>query len=197
MTKNSQNILKTFQRQQGFMTFRQFSETNLSYKTLLKLIDQGQIIMEDKGLYRLPHTYLDELFVLQTRFKKGIYTLETALWLHGLSLTIPFDIAMGFPYGTNTQNLKQAGIRPITLRSHYAEGIVELERQAGQFIAVYEIERVLTECLRPIHQVDIQIIAPAFKQYFQQHKVNTTKLFYYAQLFKVIDKLQSYLEVLS
>lgn len=115
--------------------------------------------------------------------------METALWLHGLSLTIPFNMTMSFPYGTNTKNIKEADICPIILRSHYSEGIIEIERLPGQFIKVYEVERVLVECLRPVHQVDLQIIAPAFKKYFQQNKIHLHKLFYYAQLFKVTDKL--------
>lgn len=64
-------------------------------------------------------------------------------------------------------------------------------------IKVYEPERVLAECLRPVYQVDVQVIAPAFKMYFQNHKVNYSKLFHYAQLFKVTNKLQSYMEVLT
>ena len=52
---------------------------------------------------------------------------------------------MSFPYGTNTKNIKEADICPIILRSHYSEGIIEIERLPGQFIKVYEVERVLVE----------------------------------------------------
>ena len=116
--------------------------------------------------------------------------------MHGLSLTIPFEITMSFPYGTNTKNIKKAGVRPIILRSNFDEGIIEIECISGQSIKVYERERILVECLRAVHQVDVQIVAPAFKQYFQSNQVNVSKLFYYAQLFKVMDKLQAYTEVL-
>ncbi|MBY5050834.1 abortive infection protein AbiGI [Streptococcus agalactiae] len=192
-----ENIMTAFQEHQGFLTLQQVLEENLPYKILLRMIEEGQVEVEEKGLYRLPDTYLDEWFVIQHRFSKGIYSLETALWLHGLSLTVPFEMTMSFPYGTNTKNIKEEGIRPIILRSYYEEGIVELERQVGQKIKVYEPERVLAECLRPVYQVDVQIIAPAFKKYFQNNKVNLPKLFHHAQLFKVANKLQSYLEVLS
>ena len=189
--------MASFQQHQGFLTFQQVLKEKLPYKILLRMIDEGQVEVEEKGLYRLPDTYLDEWFVAQQRFSKGIFSLETALWLHGLSLTVPFEMTMSFPYGTNTKNVKAVGIRPIALRSYYDEGIVELERQEGQKVKVYEPERVLAECLRPIYQVDVQVIAPAFKMYFQNHKVNYSKLFHYAQLFKVTNKLQSYMEVLA
>ena len=194
---NIEMIMASFRQHQGFLTFQQVLEEKLPYKMLLRMIDEGQVEVEGKGLYRLPDTYLDEWFVMQQRFSKGIFSLETALWLHGLSLTVPFEMTMSFPYGTNTKNVKLEGIRPIVLRSYYDEGIIELERQVGQKIKVYEPERVLAECLRPVYQVDVQVIAPAFKMYFQKHKVNYSKLFHYAQLFKVTNKLQSYIEVLA
>jgi len=177
----------------GVITFRDMEELNFSYQQLNQLVSKGKVESIERGIYHLPDTYIDDYFSLQYRFP----SLEIALWLHGLSLTIPFNMTMSFPYGTNTKNIKEADICPIILRSHYSEGIIEIERLPGQFIKVYEVERVLVECLRPVHQVDLQIIAPAFKKYFQQNKIHLHKLFYYAQLFKVTDKLQSYTEVLS
>ena len=41
---------------------------------------EGIIEIEEKGLYRLPDTYLDEFFILQYRFHKGVFSLETALF---------------------------------------------------------------------------------------------------------------------
>ena len=195
MVDKVNNILQVF-RQNGFLTYKQIIEKELSYKTILKMAREGIIEIEEKGLYRLPDFYLDEFFILQYRFPKGIFSLETALFLQGLSLTIPFEITMSFPYGTNTKNIKKAGVRPIILRSNFDEGITEIERISGQSIKVYERERILVECLRSVHQVDVQIIASAFKKYFQSNQVNVSKLFYYAQLFKVMDKLQAYIEVL-
>ena len=67
-------------------------------------------------------------------FQRESILWRQALWLHGLSLTIPFNMTMSFPYGTNTKNIKEADICPIILRSHYSEGIIEIERLPGQFI---------------------------------------------------------------
>ncbi|MFS9300708.1 hypothetical protein QM350_08860, partial [Streptococcus infantis] len=82
-------------------------------------------------------------------------------------------------------------------RKYHEIGIIRLERQAGQFISVYDMERTLVECLRTAYHVDIQVIAPAFQAYFKKGAVDYAKLYHYAQLFKVTEKLQSYVEVLS
>ncbi|AFV72017.1 Abortive phage infection protein [Streptococcus agalactiae] len=180
----------------GFLTYRDMEERKLSYPILKQLLSLGVLESDERGIYRLPETYIDEYFSLQYRYPKGIYSLDMALWLHGLSLTIPFDPTMTFPYGTNTVKIREAGIKPIVVRSHYDIGAMELERQPGQTILVYDKERSLVECLRSVYKMDVQVVAPAFKDYFEQGKVNLSKLFHYARLFKVEKKLQSYIEVL-
>ena len=59
----------------------------------------------------MPDTYIDDYFSLQYRFP----SLETALWLHGLSLTIPFEPVMTFPfrdkYEANERSWCQANCR--------------------------------------------------------------------------------------
>lgn len=180
----------------GFLTYREMDEKNLSYPQLNQLLSLGVLETDDRGIYRLPDTYIDEYYSLQYRYPKGIYSLDTALWLHGLSLTVPFEPIMTFPYGTNTAKIREAGVKPIVVRSHYEVGMMKMERQPGQIIYVYDKERSLVECLRSIYKMDIQVIAPAFKVYFEQGEVNLSKLFEYARLFKVEKKLHSYIEVL-
>lgn len=196
MEKKNQ-IFESMDENSGFLTYQQVLEKELPYKSLLNMVSEEQVVVEEKGLYRLPDTYLDEWFVLQHRFSKGIYSLDTALWLHGLTLTVPFEVSMSFPYGTNTKNIKEGGVRPVILRSNYETGIVELERLPGQVVRVYELERTLVECLRPIYHIDIQVVAPAFQAYFKSGAINLSKLFQYAKIFRVEKKLQSYLEVLQ
>ena len=181
----------------GLITFRDMEELNFSYQQLNQLVSKGKVESIERGIYHLPDTYIDDYFSLQYRFPKGIYSLETALWLHGLSLTIPFEPVMTFPFGTNTRPMKEAAVKPIVARKYHEIGIIRLGRQAGQFISVYDMERTLVECLRTAYHVDIQVIAPAFQAYFKKGAVDYAKLYHYAQLFKVTEKLQSYVEVLS
>ena len=139
----------------GVITFRDMEELNFSYQQLNQLVSKGKVESIERGIYHLPDIYIDDYFSLQYRFPKGIYSLEIALWLHGLSLTIPFEPVMTFPFGTNTRPMKEVGVKPIVARKYHEIGIIRLERQAGQFISVYDMERTLVECLRTAYHVDI------------------------------------------
>ena len=189
-------IYDAFEDNDGLLNFNQVKQLGLSYYTLNLMLANAEIYSDERGLYSLPSVYVDEWFSIQHRFPKGIFSLDSALWLHGLSLTVPFQPTLSFPYGTNTKNIKQNNILPIVLRSYYDIGIEQLERQPKQSIFVYSRERTLAECLRPIYKMDIQLISTAFQIYFKSGKHNLDELYYYGKLFKVTRKLQSYIEVL-
>ena len=190
-------IYDAFEDNDGLLNFNQVKELGLSYYTLNLMLANEEISSDEHGLYSLPDVYIDEWFAIQHRFPKGIFSLDSALWLHGLSLTVPFQFTLSFPYGTNTKNLKQNNILPIVLRSYYDIGVNRLERQPNQIISVYSKERTLVESLRPIYKMDIQLISSAFQMYFKENKYNLDELYYYGKLFKVTSKLQSYIEVLT
>jgi hypothetical protein len=198
MNPKQTEILEYLKRNYGILSYRDVKEAGLSYRTYRKMIEQELLEPLGNGLYGLTDNYMDDWYLIQLRNPKGVYALDTALWLHGLSLTVPFEKTMMFPYGVNTSTIKQAQeVKPVVTRTNFDVGIVEIERQKGQRIRIYEIERTLVECLRPVYKMDVQLIAQAFKLYFQKHSVNYQKLMYYAKLFRVTDKIYSYIEVLS
>ena len=198
MNSKQTEIIEYLKRNNGILSYREVKEAGLSYRTYRKMIEQELLEPLGNGLYGLTDNYMDDWYLIQLRNPKGVYALDTALWLHGLSLTVPFEKTMMFPYGVNTSTIKQAQeVKPVVTRTNFDVGIVEIERQKGQRIRIYEIERTLVECLRPVYKMDVQLIAQAFKLYFQKYSVNYQKLMYYAKLFRVTDKIYSYIEVLS
>ena len=197
MSDDIKKAHELIQKNLGYLTFSQSREEGISYSAISKLIKDGDLVSEERGFYRLPNVYIDEYVILQHRYPKGIFSLESALLLHGLSQTIPFEPTMSFPYGTNTKLIKASGVKPVILRSNYSDGIVCVETPGSQIVMAYEAERTLVECLRPIYKTDVQIIAPAFKLYSQNRKIDFSKLFHYAKIFKVENKVQSYMEVLE
>ncbi|MDQ0360752.1 type IV toxin-antitoxin system AbiEi family antitoxin domain-containing protein [Breznakia pachnodae] len=197
MKKTNYSLEELINKNKGIITFEQVKRHNILYYEIQTMLKDGMLVKECSGIYHKPKIYVDEYFMLQYRYPKGIYSLDTALWLHGLSLTVPSKPIMSFLYGTNTKLIKENGIKPVVLRKNYEEGIINIKRHGNQIINIYEIERTLVECLRPIYRIDIQIITTAFKMYAQEHKINYIKLQMYAKMFKVESKVRSYLEVLD
>lgn len=169
----------------------------ISRSSLQHLVNRGELERASRGVYTLPGIWEDEFVVLQSRYKRGIYSLDTVLFLTDLTDITPMRFNMIFPYGYNLTNPKADGILCTGIRSSlYDVGITELVTPSGNLVWGYSIERTLCEILQPKHHTDIQIITEAFKRYTKRTEKNIPLLSEFAKLLKVEKKLRSYLEVL-
>ena len=169
-----------------------FSRGNIKY-----LVDKGIIERSARGVYILPEVWDDEIFNLQNRFKRGIYSHETALFLWDLTDRTPNRYYMTFPENYNLTKPKEENIRCVQCKKAlYDFGIAEVTTPGENTVRAYSIERTLCDILRPRSRVDIQIVTEAFKRYAVKSNKNIPALSEYAKILKVEAKLRSYLEVL-
>ena len=193
----SYDILKILKKNNGMITTNMVSEAGISRGNLKHLADTGVLEKVSRGVYVLPSTFNDELFELQSRYKKGIYSLGTALYLHGLTDRTPLQYEMTFPATYNLSSPKQENIRcSNTKDSFYRFGIVEVSTPYDHYVKCYDAEKTLCDILRPHNAIDIEIITEAFKQYVMRENKNLYNLSIYADLLHVEAKVQAYLEVL-
>ncbi len=169
-----------------------FSRGNIKY-----LVDKGMIEKSARGIYILPEVWEDEIFNLQNRFKRGIYSHETALFLWNLTDRTPNRYHMTFPINYNLSKPKKENIRCVQCKKTlYDLGIEEVTTPGGNTVRAYSLERTLCDILRVHSQVDIQIVTEAFKHYATKSNKNIPILSEYAKILKVEARLRSYLEVL-
>lgn len=197
MTDNEaaiQNILKI---NNGIVTTTQVTEAGIPRRCLSAMVDAGIIYRVERGIYALPESWEDELFFLQYRFSKGIFSHETALYLHGMTDRTPIRCTMTFPFGYNTGSVKKQGIvAKLSTKETYELGIIEMSSPAGKSIKVYDIERILCDMVKARHGADIQVINQAMKTYASSKEKDIAKLMGYADQLRVKPKVIKYMEVL-
>ena len=145
----------------------------------------------------MPHIWEDEIQHIQFRFKKGIYSKETALYLYDLTDRTPIQYSMTFPEDYNLTKVKKEGILASRTKNElYELGQEEILSPSGNTVKVYNIEKTLCDILKPRSGVEIGIIAEAFKRYVKRKDKNIPLLSEYSKIMKVEEKVSSYLEVL-
>jgi len=160
-------------------------------------VDKGILERASRGVYILPEIWEDEIFNLQVRFKKGIFSKETSLFLHGFTDRTPHKYHMTFPINYNTTALKSENVIFDRVKNElYDIGVFEVKTPGGNKVRAYGIERTLCDILKGRSHTDIQIVSEAFKRYSKSEYKNINLLSEYAKLFKVEKKVRSYLEVL-
>lgn len=193
----TEEIIKLAEENNGIVTTAMVVSAGFSRGNIKYLVDKGMIEKSDRGVYILPEFWEDEIFNLQNRFKRGIYSHETALFLWDLTDRTPNWYHMTFPENYNLTKPKSENIRCAQCKgAFYDLGISEVTTPGGNKVKAYIIERTLCDILRPHNHVDIQIITEAFKRYVARTDKNIPTLSEYAKALKVEKKLRAYLEVL-
>ena len=155
------------------------------------------LVRVDRGLYALPDTWEDPLFVAQHRFSKGTFSDETALYLHGMTDRAPFSPTMTFPRSFNTKAAKGAGITCRTCADDVLDlGACRVATQYGNAVRAYDVERTLCDIVRGQRAVDSQVVAPAMRKYAASRDRDPVKLLGYARRLGVEAKIRNYLEAL-
>ena len=194
---NEQTILQMAKENNGVVTTAQVVEAGILRGSLKHLVDIGLLEKSSRGVYTLPEAWDDEFLNTQVRYKKGIYALETALFLLELTDRTPDKFRMTFPATYNLSNAKGNGI--ICTRSKeaiYSLGVIDVRTPAGHRVKCYNTEKTLCDILVARNRVNIEIISTAFKMYAKQKDKDLDRLSAYAKLLKVENRVRAYMEVL-
>jgi len=75
-------------------------------------------------------------------------------------------------------------------------GLIKIENMFGHKIRTHNMERTICDIIRSRNKLDIAVVTDAVKQYVRRQDKNLNLLMEYAELFKVNNQLQRYMEVL-
>lgn len=115
-TEDEEKILYMAKAHQGMITSTQVTEAGIPRRCLSSMVQSGLLVRVERGVYTLPETLEDDLYILQWKFSRGIFSHETALYLHAMTDRTPSQYTMTFPFGYNPGNaLKRGVIAKVTV----------------------------------------------------------------------------------
>jgi predicted transcriptional regulator of viral defense system len=193
-----QKLINEFIQNAGdIITSQQITEAGFHRSVLSQLVESNDLERIARGVYLKPSAWEDEMFLLQHRFSKGIFSHETALYLHGMTDRTPARFIMTFPWGYNATSLKDENIAvKRTVKDLYRLGLTELNSPAGNVIRAYDIERTLCDIVRGNNACDIQTVNQAMKHYAGSNAKDIQQLMEYAKKLRVKPKILTYMEIL-
>jgi len=170
----------------------------ISRATLSQLAKDGKIERIAHGQYTQSDDLPDELYLLQQRSKKIIFSHETALFLHDMAERTPIQHALTIPSDSKLSPSLSSGVKIYYVKPELHDmGICELPSKMGSEVTVYNAERTICDILRSRNRVDSQTVAAAMKNYAVRKGQDWSLLSKYAEIFRITKLLRQYLEVLS
>ncbi|HEX9061793.1 MAG TPA: type IV toxin-antitoxin system AbiEi family antitoxin domain-containing protein [Clostridia bacterium] len=181
----------------GIIFSFQADEAQISRVYLSKMVGKGMLEKVSRGVYLSPDTFDDEMFRLQVRYSRGIFSHGTALFLHDLTDRTPINYTMTFPVGYNTPSLKDENIIAFFIKRELCSlGVCEMKTSLNRDIKVYDVERTICDIVRSRNQLDVQIVNEAIRRYINRKDKNIPKLLEFAAAFRVRKIVSHYVEVL-
>ena len=132
---DSKQIMELAKQNNGVVTTAMVVEAGFSRGSLKYLSDTGRLERTSRGVYTLPESWEDEFVSVQSRYKRGIYALDTALFLCDLTDRTPLKFRMVFPSTYNLSNPKRDGILCSGAKEpYYSLGLTELITPGGNAV---------------------------------------------------------------
>jgi predicted transcriptional regulator of viral defense system len=161
--------------------------------------DEGIIIQENRGLYRLAEATPPgnpDLVHVAVLVPKAVVCLISALAFHDLTTQIPHKIYIALPRRSQRPRLTYPVLDVIWLpETAYKAGVKEHVLD-GVAVNIYCREKTIADCFRYEERVGKDVILEALREYKRQREVNVSALMQYARIDRVAEKMQPYLEAI-
>jgi len=196
-TDASNVVYKLIAENNGVLRTEDAEKAGISRMVLSSLAKNGKLDRIAHGRYALPGDLPDELYLIQQRSEKIIFSHETALFLYNMAERTPLLHSLTIPSNGKLSPVLSEGCKIYYVKPDlYELGKCIVPSKMGNVVVAYDIERTVCDILRSRSRIDDQTFAAAIKNYTAGKKQNWNKLSSYAEAFQVTKLLRQYLEVL-
>lgn len=180
----------------GLILTKEVVEAGIPREYFSILLKEKKIERIAHGVYLTPEAFDDEMYRIQAKNQRIIFSHETALYLHDLTDRDPLEWSVTVPAGYNATHLREDGINICTVKKElYDMGVTELKTQFGRDIKVYNRERTICDIIRNRNNMDIAILNDGIRRYLSSKDKNIPLLMRYAEELKVQKILRMYTDM--
>ncbi|MCR4594019.1 MAG: type IV toxin-antitoxin system AbiEi family antitoxin domain-containing protein, partial [Clostridiales bacterium] len=137
MQKSNELLLSIAEKNNGVIRYSDVEEKDISKDAFFRFIKNNDFEKVSHGIYLSPDVFPDEMFLLQLRFPRIVFSNETALYLHNLSDMEPSPLSVTVLTGYNSANLEAMGIKITHCKAEFYEiGLSEILSNSGNVLRV-------------------------------------------------------------
>jgi len=190
-------IMDFIRRNGGTVTAGEAVRGGFSRGMLSSLTGQGLLVREAPGVYALPDAAYDDLFVLQCRDPRLVFSHETALYLHNMAERTPMAHSVTLPTAKRLSPQIKRECKVYYVREALFDmGVTEVASHSGHTVRAYNLERTVCDILRSRNRIDSQTFVAALRNFAASPAKDIGKFGTYAEKFGILSLARKYLEVL-
>ena len=179
MSKYDQ-MMEMLKKNNGYLFTSEVEKAGISRTYMVRFIKDNDLEMAARGIYVTEDTWADQLYVLQIRNPKIIFSGETALYLNQMTDREYSEICVSVPTGHNGFRLRDKGI--IVHQENpevFGMGLCEVETNFGNKVRTYNKERCFCDTVKNRSAYEVQTYQTALKSYMRgkEKDLSTFRLF--------------------
>ena len=192
--KKIEILKKYIENNNGILLASDVRKLNIHKQYIKILCDEKYITKLGKGVYAKTEKNINNFFLVQQRYKTGIFSHNTALYFYHLTDRTPLKYDLTFKNNIRINN--EIIVPHYIKKDKYEIGKTDMKIQDRTTINIYDMERTIIDIVRDRNKIDLQVFNKAMKEYMKRKDKNLIKLSKYAKEFKMENILKKYMEVL-
>ena len=189
-------VQKLLNEENGTMLARTAVRGGLKRSVLSRMVKNGVLERADRGVYVRTGELEDEMYSLQQRARKIVYSHETALFLHGFTDRTPVTYSITVPSAYKPSSALKGRCKIYYIKPELIDlGKESLATGMGHDVISYNAERTVCDVVRSRNKIDRQVVLEALKNYVER-KPDLNKLGGYSKKLGIYRILFQYMEVL-
>lgn len=194
---NKNEILhQLIEENNGYLLSSMALERNVSKAFLAKYVKENSLERIARGIYITEDVWPDELYIMQARNEKVIFSDETALYLHGLLDREYTEICVSVPTGYNATHLKTGNVKvKYASKASYGLGVCVVPSLSGNLVRAYDKERCICDLISERNKTEVPNFQIAMNEYMSGKGRQLSRLVEYAGKLGMRDEVMKYVEV--
>lgn len=196
MGQNDMDLKRLMDQSNGILRTSEALDAGFSKESFYNFVKEQHLEKTGRGIYIAPDTWTDEMYLLQNRFPKAVFSHDTALYLHDMSEMEPIPLTVTVPANYNTAALLEQAKVFYVKNAWYDIGVCEVPSPDGFPVKVYDKERTVCDIIRKQHDMDSAAFNYALRQYVRCKDKDYAKLLKYAKIFRMENRIRTVMGVL-
>lgn len=199
MNQNYKTLAKMMEAGDGSISRKDAMANGIPPAAFARYVNSNHLVKIRRGVYAKGGA-VDDLFQLQRRYPRIVYSGMTALYLLGLTDRIPDSIEFTIPKGSRVRK-ENVGPGAICHIENDVElfnlGNAEAQTMFGNHVTCYSKEKMIVEMIRKRDDYDSELFLKAVKTFLKGKDKDMVFLFKYARMRKMEEKAYRVLEAMD
>ena len=199
MNQNYETLERMMETGDGSISRKEAIAEGIPPAAFARYVSSNNLVRIRRGVYAKDRA-VDELFQLQTRYPRIVYSGMTALYLLGLTDRIPDSIEFTIPKGYRVRKGSVGDDAVCHIENNvnlFDLGNVSAETMFGNSVTCFSKEKMVVDMIRKRDDYDSELFLKAVKTFLKGKDKDMDFLFRYARMRKVEEKVYRILEAMD